>query len=178
MKARSARVVLASLLFAGVAHADIPLGTGRPPRESAAPVPGEKSSPAAVVESPAPGPAAPPASLRVEATRSGADATPEPPSGTGFIIAGSIFTGIAGANLVASLLCTTDFVADSRRFECLTIQFTIVGVSAALGLPMLIEGASQGAHHGEWLRAHPRVTALSVTPVAGGALLSAIFPTY
>jgi hypothetical protein len=96
----------------------------------------------------------------------------------GFIIAGSIFTSIAAANLMTSLVCATDFVADSRRFQCWSIQLAAVGASAGLGLPMLIVGANQRAGHAEWLRARPQVAALSVTPVAGGALLSATFRTY
>jgi hypothetical protein len=50
-------------------------------------------------------------------------------------------------------------------------------MAAAIGIPMLVVGLSQRAHHAEWLRAHPAVTAFSVTPVAGGALLSATFRT-
>jgi hypothetical protein len=105
------------------------------------------------------------------------DATAEPPSGLGLLITGAVFSGIAAVNLVTSPLCATDFVSDSNRGLCWGVQLGVVGAFAAVGLPLLVIGANQNAHHSEWVLMHSQGTAWSVTPVAGGAVVSMTVPT-
>jgi hypothetical protein len=85
----------------------------------------------------------------------------EPPSGTGLIVAGAIFTGLGGLNLITSPLCMTDAVDSGTQKPCLYASLAVGGVFAVIGIPMLAVGAHKRAILKEWKERHPELAGLS-----------------
>jgi hypothetical protein len=100
--------------------------------------------------------------------------TPPPPSGTGLIITGSIFTAIGGVNLLTAPICVTGAVSPDLQTVCLGAALGIGITFVVVGIPMLVVGVSRRNAYREWKRSggFARLTDLDVTPVPGGSTLT------
>lgn len=71
-----------------------------------------------------------------------------PPSGTGLIVTGSIFTAIGGVNLLTAPICKTDLIAKDTQTVCLGASLGVGIGFVAIGIPMLLVGVNTLGWHG------------------------------
>ena len=72
-------------------------------------------------------------------------------------------------NLATSPLCKTSIVRGDLQDVCFDTSLVFGGTLAAVGIPLLIAGATQRSTFNEWKRAHPIASGFSLAPLQGGA---------
>lgn len=98
-----------------------------------------------------------------------------PPSGTGMLVTGAIFTGIGGINLLTSPICVTPVIQSSTKTICLGLSLGVGITFAVIGVPLLVVGAGRRSRYVEWKKSHGalgKLTDLGFAPTPGGALLT------
>jgi len=97
-----------------------------------------------------------------------------PPSGVGLLVAGGIFTGIGGINLITSPICLVEPFDSSTKNVCLGASLGIGITSLVVGVPMLIVGVNQRRRYVEWKNRGMagRLLDLGVAPAPGGGMLT------
>jgi hypothetical protein len=95
----------------------------------------------------------------------------EPPSrGTGYIITGSIFTGVGLLNFATAPLCgpltddgdpetTSD---DDAADACFYASLVVGGVGVGVGIPLLVVGLQKRADYRRWEERNPALSRLRV----------------
>lgn len=102
----------------------------------------------------------------------------KPPSGLGMLITGAILTGVGVVNLAAGPPLCLAFYSGSflggppnqdARNACIDAELIVGGVLTAVGVPLLIVGASRQSRFRQWKADHPY--AFTMAPTRHGAAL-------
>lgn len=105
----------------------------------------------------------------VSATTDTSSAT-RPYNGTALLVWGGAFLGVGLGTMSAAAMCNSDSVGDSRAQSiCSDVRLGVGGVTAGLGLLLLIPGMVQRSTFNDWQRQHG---ALGFVSARGGGTLT------
>ncbi len=96
---------------------------------------------------------------------------PPPSSGLGLLIGGGILTGLGAINLAASIpICKSGLynLTSSEQNSCAIASMALSGAVTAVGVTMLIVGASKRSSYNAWRAEHPVAAGFGYQAVRGG----------
>ncbi|HRG98703.1 MAG TPA: hypothetical protein PLR99_20770 [Polyangiaceae bacterium] len=95
-----------------------------------------------------------------------------PSKGTGFLIAGTILTGIGAVTVIGTpSICKTgtgSATTGKSTAGCERFGYIFGASLAAVGIPLMIVGLVKRSNYNAWMAEHPVASRLSVSPLAGG----------
>jgi hypothetical protein len=106
---------------------------------------------------------------------SGQEASPPntlpPPTGVDLEATGGALAAFGVLSFATSPICKTSVVVPREQGPCLDVSFAVGAPFLAAGISLIVVGAMQHAKYASWIRSHPAVFGLWLSPTAGGTTL-------
>ena len=105
-----------------------------------------------------------------------------PSKGTGFLIAGTVLTGLGAVTVIATpSICKTGSGAATTGKStagCERFGYIFGASLAVVGIPLMVVGLVKRSNYNAWLAEHPVASRLTVSPLAGGGGALGYFTTF